>query len=147
VRTIRNTQIHCVDRMQSLYLTGNTLRLQYKAQPVNAVWGSSLVSIPTEISRILVFQSLHINRPRLREERDGDVLQWSVPVGCGRYGRKPSNLNRYNRYPGRYSNLEVLSSQPLGRFSCVAGFRLRPTIVASSWFARSQRKFAKICVL
>jgi hypothetical protein len=25
----------------SLYLTGNTLRLRYKAQPVNAVWGNS----------------------------------------------------------------------------------------------------------
>jgi hypothetical protein len=25
----------------SSYLTGNTLRLQYKAQPVNAVWGNS----------------------------------------------------------------------------------------------------------
>jgi hypothetical protein len=25
----------------SSYLTGNTLRLQHKAQPVNAVWGNS----------------------------------------------------------------------------------------------------------
>jgi hypothetical protein len=25
----------------SLYLTGNTLRLHYRAQPVNAVWGNS----------------------------------------------------------------------------------------------------------
>jgi hypothetical protein len=25
----------------SSYLTGNTLRLRYKAQPVNAVWGNS----------------------------------------------------------------------------------------------------------
>jgi hypothetical protein len=25
----------------SPYLTGNTLRLRYKAQPVNAVWGNS----------------------------------------------------------------------------------------------------------
>jgi hypothetical protein len=25
----------------SSYLTGNTLRLHYKAQPVNAVWGNS----------------------------------------------------------------------------------------------------------
>jgi hypothetical protein len=25
----------------SPYLTGNTLRLHYKAQPVNAVWGNS----------------------------------------------------------------------------------------------------------
>jgi hypothetical protein len=30
-----------VGRMQSLYLTGNTLRLHYKAQPVKAVWGNS----------------------------------------------------------------------------------------------------------
>jgi hypothetical protein len=43
-----NTQIHCVGRMQtfniyksSSYLTGNKLRLRYKAQPVNAVWGNS----------------------------------------------------------------------------------------------------------
>jgi hypothetical protein len=35
------TQIHCVGRMQRLYLTGNTLRLHYKAQPLNAVWGIS----------------------------------------------------------------------------------------------------------
>jgi hypothetical protein len=41
VRTIQNTQIHCVGRMQSLYLTGNTLRLHYKAEPVNAVCGNS----------------------------------------------------------------------------------------------------------
>jgi hypothetical protein len=27
----------------SLYLTGNTLRLRYKAQPVNAVWGKVTV--------------------------------------------------------------------------------------------------------
>jgi hypothetical protein len=25
----------------SLYLTGNTLRLRYRTQPVNAVWGNS----------------------------------------------------------------------------------------------------------
>jgi hypothetical protein len=41
VRTIWNTQIHFVGRMYSLYLTGNTLRLHYIAQPVNAVWGKS----------------------------------------------------------------------------------------------------------
>jgi hypothetical protein len=41
VRTIRNTQIYCVGRMQSLYHTGNPLLLQYKAQPVNAHWRSS----------------------------------------------------------------------------------------------------------
>jgi hypothetical protein len=35
VRTVRNTQIHCVG---SLYLTGNTSSLHYRAQPVNAVW-------------------------------------------------------------------------------------------------------------
>jgi hypothetical protein len=40
VRTIRNTRIHCVGRMQSSYFTGNTLCLFYKAQPVNAVWGN-----------------------------------------------------------------------------------------------------------
>jgi hypothetical protein len=39
VRTIRNTQIHCVG---SPYLTGNTSRLRYRVQPVNAVWGKSL---------------------------------------------------------------------------------------------------------
>jgi hypothetical protein len=38
VRTIRNTQIHRVD---SPYLTGNTLPLHYRDQPVNAVWGNS----------------------------------------------------------------------------------------------------------
>jgi hypothetical protein len=38
VRTIRNTQIHCAS---SPYLTGNTLRLRYGAQSVNAVWGNS----------------------------------------------------------------------------------------------------------
>jgi hypothetical protein len=38
VRTVRNTQIHCVG---SPYLTENTLRLRYRAQPVNAVWGNS----------------------------------------------------------------------------------------------------------
>jgi hypothetical protein len=27
--------------MQSLYLAGHTLRLHYKAQPVNTVWGNS----------------------------------------------------------------------------------------------------------
>jgi hypothetical protein len=37
VRTIWNTQIHSVGRKLSSYLTGNTLRLRYKAQPVNAV--------------------------------------------------------------------------------------------------------------
>jgi hypothetical protein len=38
VRTIRNTQIHCVG---SSYLTGNTLSLRYRAQQVNAIWGNS----------------------------------------------------------------------------------------------------------
>jgi hypothetical protein len=41
VRTILITLIHCVGRMLSLKLTGNTLHLLYKAQPVNAVWGIS----------------------------------------------------------------------------------------------------------
>jgi hypothetical protein len=36
-----HTDTLCVGRMQSLYLTGNTLRLHYKAQPANAVWGNS----------------------------------------------------------------------------------------------------------
>jgi hypothetical protein len=42
------THIHCVGRMHlsniyksSPYLTGNTSRLRYKAQLVNAVWGNS----------------------------------------------------------------------------------------------------------
>jgi hypothetical protein len=35
------TQIHSVGRKLSPYLTGNTLRLRYKAQPVNAVQGNS----------------------------------------------------------------------------------------------------------
>jgi hypothetical protein len=38
LRSIRNTQIHCVCRMQRLYLTGNTIRLQYKFKPVNVFW-------------------------------------------------------------------------------------------------------------
>jgi hypothetical protein len=38
VRTVRNTQVHCVG---SPYLTGNTSRLRYRAQPVNVVWGNS----------------------------------------------------------------------------------------------------------
>jgi hypothetical protein len=42
VRTIRNTMIHCVGRMKSLYITVNTLDLRYKPQPVNAVWRNSL---------------------------------------------------------------------------------------------------------
>jgi hypothetical protein len=37
VRTIENTQIHSVGRKFSPYLTGNTLRLHSKAQPLNAV--------------------------------------------------------------------------------------------------------------
>jgi hypothetical protein len=37
--TIWNTYIY------SSYLTGNTLRLCYKAQPVNAVWGNSRCSL------------------------------------------------------------------------------------------------------
>jgi hypothetical protein len=41
VGTIRNTQIHCVGRMQSPYLTGNTLRHLYKVQTVNTIWGNS----------------------------------------------------------------------------------------------------------
>jgi hypothetical protein len=32
--------VYC-DVQFSLYLTGNTLRLRYKAQPVDAVWGNS----------------------------------------------------------------------------------------------------------
>jgi hypothetical protein len=36
VRATRNTQIHSVGRKLSPYLTGNTLRVRYKAQPVNA---------------------------------------------------------------------------------------------------------------
>jgi hypothetical protein len=38
VRTVRNTQMHCVG---SPYLTGNTSRFRYRVQPVNAVWGNS----------------------------------------------------------------------------------------------------------
>jgi hypothetical protein len=34
----KHTDTLCGGRMQSLYLTGNTLRLRYKSQPVNAVW-------------------------------------------------------------------------------------------------------------
>jgi hypothetical protein len=37
VRTIRNTQIRSVGRKLSPCLTGDTLHLRYKAQPVNAV--------------------------------------------------------------------------------------------------------------
>jgi hypothetical protein len=40
--------VYCENRTEhtdtlrgSLYLTGNTLRLRYRAQPVNAVWGNS----------------------------------------------------------------------------------------------------------
>jgi hypothetical protein len=40
--------VYCENHMEhtdiyklSPYLTGNTLRLRYKAQPVNAVWGNS----------------------------------------------------------------------------------------------------------
>jgi hypothetical protein len=32
---------YCNVYVFSSYLTGNTLRLRYKAQPVNAVWGNS----------------------------------------------------------------------------------------------------------
>jgi hypothetical protein len=39
---MRNTLIHFVGRIYRLYLTGNILRLRYKAQPVNSVWGKSL---------------------------------------------------------------------------------------------------------
>jgi hypothetical protein len=38
LHTVRNTQIYTVD---SPYLTGITLRLRYRAQPANAVWGDS----------------------------------------------------------------------------------------------------------
>jgi hypothetical protein len=38
VRTVRNTQIHSVG---SQYLTGNTLILRYRTQPINAVWENS----------------------------------------------------------------------------------------------------------
>jgi hypothetical protein len=33
--------LHNFINKSSLYLTGNSLRLRYKAQPVNAVWGNS----------------------------------------------------------------------------------------------------------
>jgi serine/threonine protein kinase len=33
--------LYLIPRNDSLYLTGNTLRLHYRAQPVNAVWGNS----------------------------------------------------------------------------------------------------------
>jgi hypothetical protein len=36
--------VYCENRTEhrySSYLTGNTLHLRYKAQPVNAVWGNN----------------------------------------------------------------------------------------------------------
>jgi hypothetical protein len=35
-----NHTVHTDIYKLSSYLTGNTLRLRYKAQPVNAVWGN-----------------------------------------------------------------------------------------------------------
>jgi hypothetical protein len=41
VNALKTEFLHNFIYKSSSYLTGNTLRLHYKAQPVNAVWGNS----------------------------------------------------------------------------------------------------------
>jgi hypothetical protein len=66
VTTVRNTQIHRVD---SPYLTGNTSCLRYRAQPVNAAWGTVAVCCEnrTEHTDTLCGQSVphrkHVTSP------------------------------------------------------------------------------------
>jgi hypothetical protein len=68
VRTERNTQIHSVG---SPYLTGHTLHLRYRAQPVNAVWETVAVYCEnhTEHTNALCVQTVphrkHVTSPLL----------------------------------------------------------------------------------
>jgi hypothetical protein len=100
---IRNTQIHCVGRMLSPYLTGNTLRLHYKAQPVNAVWGNNhcLFSGPYGTHRYSVWAecrvctSEEILRLRYKAKPVKDVLK-TVAVYCENLTEHTDTLCRQN---------------------------------------------------
>jgi hypothetical protein len=70
----------------SLYLTGNTLRLHYKAQPVNAVWGNSRclllrTILNTQIHCVGRLQS-SIMLKQVVYIRVVTAMLWRVNIGC-----------------------------------------------------------------
>jgi hypothetical protein len=67
----------------SPYLTGNTLRLRYKTQPVNAVWGNSrcLLWEPYGTHRYSTYLTGNTLRLRYKAQPVNAVWSWS---SCGR---------------------------------------------------------------
>jgi hypothetical protein len=117
VRTIRNTQMHCVGKMQSAYLTGRTLRLHYKSQPVNfLLWKQSPFIVRTlrntQIHCVGRMQSLYLtgNISRLHYQFQPVNAVWWKSRGLL---WEPYGTHRYNVW----SKCGVCNSQETHKFS------------------------------